>query len=228
MQRPDSSRAVSGDLGYTSGYSSRHTHRGQESGGGSFSRAMSSPSSHTGSRGVGLGCTMNLDRATFRVRAEPLLGNAGKCGVWSVCRVAHVCHCAGWLADRLADSEQVARSGSLRARLPSTGTLGTRWRSPRSECRTSAASTAAPDCCRSCASDRAHWEWLSGGSLRQFAVAAAALGLMWANMLRRFQVGKADTSHEGPWSWIRESRVASAQDSWPACHFTNASASAVM
>jgi hypothetical protein len=67
-----------------------------------------------------------------------------------------------------------------------------------------------------------------GGSLRQFGVAAAASGLMWANMLRPFQVGKALTSHEGPWSWIRESRVASAQDSCPACHLTNASASAVM
>jgi hypothetical protein len=42
------------------------------------------------------------------------------------------------------------------AERPSTGTSETRWRSPRSECRTSAASTAAPDCCRSCASDRAH------------------------------------------------------------------------
>ena len=67
-----------------------------------------------------------------------------------------------------------------------------------------------------------------GGSLRQFAVAAAASGLMWANMLRPFQLGKARTSHKGPWSWIRESRVASSQDSCPACHFTNASASAVM
>jgi hypothetical protein len=84
------------------------------------------------------------------------------------------------------------------------------------------------DCCRSCASARARWEWLGGGSLLQFAVAAAVSGLMWANMLRPFQVGKARTSHEGPWSWIRESRVASAQGSWPACHFTNASASAVM
>jgi hypothetical protein len=42
------------------------------------------------------------------------------------------------------------------AERPATGTLETRWRSPRSECRTSAASTAAPDCCRSCASGRAH------------------------------------------------------------------------
>jgi hypothetical protein len=64
--------------------------------------------------------------------------------------------------------------------------------------------------------------------LRQFAVAAAASGLMWANVLRPFQLGKARTSHNGPWSWTRESRMASAQDSCPACHFTNASASAVM
>src|SRR5829696_10582966 len=28
-------------------------------------------------------------------------------------------------------------------------------------------------------------------------------------MLRPFQVGKARTSHDGPWSWIRASRVAS-------------------
>ncbi len=75
---------------------------------------------------------------------------------------------------------------------------------------------------------RASAKWLGGGSLRQLAVAAAASGLMWANMLRPFQLGKARTSHEGPWSWIRESRVASSQDSCPACHFTNASASAVM
>jgi hypothetical protein len=32
-------------------------------------------------------------------------------------------------------------------------------------------------------------------------------------MLRPFQVGKARTSHDRPWSWIRESRVASAQES---------------
>ena len=36
-------------------------------------------------------------------------------------------------------------------------------------------------------------------------------GLMWAKALRAFQVGKARTSHEGPWSWMRRSRVASAQ-----------------
>ena len=53
-------------------------------------------------------------------------------------------------------------------------------------------------------------------------------GLMWAKALRAFQVGKARTSHEGPWSWMRRSRVASAQVSWPACHLTKASASAVM
>ncbi len=53
-------------------------------------------------------------------------------------------------------------------------------------------------------------------------------GLMWAKALRAFQVGKARTSHEGPWSWMRRSRVASAQLSWPACHLTKASDSAVM
>ena len=53
-------------------------------------------------------------------------------------------------------------------------------------------------------------------------------GLMWAKALRAFQVGKARTSHEGPWSWMRRSRVASAQVSCPACHLTKASASAVM
>src|SRR5215510_9460091 len=60
------------------------------------------------------------------------------------------------------------------------------------------------------------------------AVGSFGSGLMWANMLRAFQVGNARTSHVGPWSWIRESRVAWAQVSWPACHLTNASASAVM
>jgi hypothetical protein len=43
---------------------------------------------------------------TSSVRAELLLGNADECGVWSVCRVANVCRCAGWLADSLADSER--------------------------------------------------------------------------------------------------------------------------
>ena len=59
-------------------------------------------------------------------------------------------------------------------------------------------------------------------------LALAATGLTWANMLRPFQLGKARTSHEGPSSWTRPSRVASAHDICPACHFTNASASAVM
>jgi len=54
------------------------------------------------------------------------------------------------------------------------------------------------------------------------------IGLISANMLRAFQVGKARTSHEGPWSWMRRSRVAAAQVSWPACHLTKASASAVI
>ena len=62
----------------------------------------------------------------------------------------------------------------------------------------------------------------------QFAMAAPGTGLMWANMLRAFQVGNARTSHDGPSSRMRESRTASAQVSWPACHLTKASASAVM
>lgn len=53
-------------------------------------------------------------------------------------------------------------------------------------------------------------------------------GLMWANMLRAFQVGKSRTSDGEPSSWMRPSRVAWAQVSWPACHLTKASASAVM
>jgi hypothetical protein len=59
-------------------------------------------------------------------------------------------------------------------------------------------------------------------------VAVRETGLMWAKALRGFQVGKARTSQEGPWSWMRRLRVASAQLSWPACHLTKASASAVM
>ena len=47
----------------------------------------------------------------------------------------------------------------------------------------------------------------------QFAVEAPATGVMWANMLRAFQVGKALISHDGPSSLIRESRRASAQRS---------------
>jgi hypothetical protein len=53
-------------------------------------------------------------------------------------------------------------------------------------------------------------------------------GLMCANMLRAFQVGKALTSDGGPSSWMRPPPVAWAQVSWPACHLTKASASAVM
>jgi hypothetical protein len=56
--------------------------------------------------------------------------------------------------------------------------------------------------------------------------AVRGTGLMWAKALRAFQVGKARTSHEGPWRWMRRSRMASAQASWPACHLTKASASA--
>jgi hypothetical protein len=60
------------------------------------------------------------------------------------------------------------------------------------------------------------------------AVKAWACGLMSANMLPPFHVGKALTSQDGPSSLIRESRLACAHESCPACHFTNASASAVM
>ena len=53
-------------------------------------------------------------------------------------------------------------------------------------------------------------------------------GLMWANMLRAFQVGKALTSDGEPSIWMRPSRVAWAHASWPACRLTKASASAAM
>src|SRR5262245_5114140 len=59
-------------------------------------------------------------------------------------------------------------------------------------------------------------------------VTMADTGLMWANMLRAFHVGKARTSDGEPSSWMRPSRVAWAHASWPACHLTKASASAVM
>src|SRR4029453_18744257 len=53
-------------------------------------------------------------------------------------------------------------------------------------------------------------------------------GLMWANVLRAFQDGKALTSDGRPSSWMRPPRVAGAQVSWPACHLAKGSASAVM
>src|SRR3546814_15444869 len=52
-------------------------------------------------------------------------------------------------------------------------------------------------------------------------------GLMCANMLRAFQVGKALTSDGGPSSWMRPSTVAWEQESWPACALRKDSASAV-
>ena len=54
---------------------------------------------------------------------------------------------------------------------------------------------------------------MEGGSRGQAAGLGAVRegGLMWAKALRAFQVGKARTSQEGPWSWTRRSRVASAQ-----------------
>jgi hypothetical protein len=42
-------------------------------------------------------------------------------------------------------------------------------------------------------------------------VAVRETGLMWANMLRAFQVGKALTSDGAPSSWMRPSRMAWAQ-----------------
>ena len=59
-------------------------------------------------------------------------------------------------------------------------------------------------------------------------VAFRETGLTLANMLRAFQVGKALTSDARPSSWMRPSRVLWAQVSWPACHLTKASDSAVM
>jgi hypothetical protein len=48
---------------------------------------------------------------------NPLPGNAGEYGAWSVCRVTDVSHRAGWLAESLADSEQSAAL-SLVSELP--------------------------------------------------------------------------------------------------------------
>src|SRR5688572_9195662 len=83
------------------------------------------------------------------------------------------------------------------------------------------------DCSHSCGDTVPQWE-----AVRPCQSAGLAgvreTGLMWANMLRAFQVGKALTSDEEPRSWMRSSRVAWAQVSWPACHLTKASASAVM
>src|SRR5512134_3123486 len=59
-------------------------------------------------------------------------------------------------------------------------------------------------------------------------VAERETGLMWANMLRACQVGKAHTSGGTRSTWMPPSRVAWAQVCWPACHLTKASASAVM
>src|SRR5262245_6835620 len=59
-------------------------------------------------------------------------------------------------------------------------------------------------------------------------VAVRETGLMWANMLRAFQVGKSLTSDGEPSSWMRPSRVTWPHESCPACHLTKASASAVM
>lgn len=42
---------------------------------------------------------LDLSQYLFRVSAASLRGNSGECGVWSLCKVAYVCHPAGWLAD---------------------------------------------------------------------------------------------------------------------------------
>ena len=70
--------------------------------------------------------------------------------------------------------------------------------------------------------------WARWRRQREGLVAVLETGLMWANMLRAFQVGKALTSDGRPSSSMRPSRVAWAQVSCPACHLTKASASAVM
>lgn len=55
-----------------------------------------------------------------------------------------------------------------------------------------------------------------------------AIGVIRADMLRAFQPGKALASDGGPSTWMRPPRVAWAHASYPACHLTNVSASAVM
>ena len=65
-------------------------------------------------------------------------GHAGECGVWSVCRVAYVCQCTGWLADSLTDSKQTVplrelimkvvgygRCSTATPRVPALGTVAT-------------------------------------------------------------------------------------------------------
>src|SRR3546814_10890779 len=73
-----------------------------------------------------------------------------------------------------------------------------------------------------CRSERSH-----RGCQPADPMAPRETGLMCANMLRAFQVGEALTSDGGPSSWMRPSPVAWDQVSWPACHLTKASASAV-
>jgi hypothetical protein len=71
----------------------------------------------------------------FRVRAAFSRGNAGEFGVWSVCRIAYVCHCAGWLADSLATlnrrhiacSRQVSRVVALPIAVLRTRALSRHW-----------------------------------------------------------------------------------------------------
>ena len=82
--------------------------------------------------------------------------------------------------------------------------------------------------CRRLSAVRYRSEWPRRGCHPAGLVGVRETGLMWANMLRAFQVGKALTSDGEPSIWMRFLRVAWAQVSWPACHLTKASASAVM
>ena len=41
------------------------------------------------------------------------LGNAGECGVWNVCSVAHVCRCPGFVGRQFGRDEQVHLSAWL-------------------------------------------------------------------------------------------------------------------
>jgi hypothetical protein len=81
----------------------------------------------------------------------------------------------------------------------------------------------APTCCHSIREKRE----TAGQALVPECAKARVAGLTCAKALRAFQVGKARTSHDGPWSRMRRSRGASAQPSRPACPLTKASASAV-
>ena len=49
---------------------------------------------------------------------------------------------------------------------------------------------------------------ITAGLLRRGYAEADVQKILGLNVLRLFEVGKARTSHDGPWSWIRVSRVA--------------------